>query len=99
MQVSCPYDCNVFLRGKKEGAASYVALSFLEVPEYQYFYWHIKMAPLYSILQLLKLLLYTIHIYFFQTNSRQKKNIIVIHFEIQYKSLLFYLKEQINLQH
>lgn len=42
------------------------------------------------------------YIYFFsQTYSRQKKNLILIHFEIQYKSfwVFFYLKEQINLQH
>lgn len=75
--------------------------SFITFTSIHYLKWHICIK--YYSFQSFYFILYIPGIYFFfsQTYSRQKKNLILIHFEIQYKSfwVFFYLKEQINLQH
>lgn len=98
MQVSYPYDCSVFLREKSRALPNNVALSFIE--SINTFTGTFKMAHLYWILQLLKLLLYTrLHIHIFlQTNSRQKKYYCDRPFWDSIQIFFFNLKEQINLQ-
>lgn len=97
MQVSYPYDCSVFLREKSRALPNNVALSFIE--SINTFTGTFKMAHLYWILQLLKLLLYTPHTYFFTNKFKTEKILLWPAIWDSIQIFFFNLKEQINLQH